>query len=258
MSQISKLISTVSRISPLRIRVFDTCRLRYRYQYLDRIPARLRLQDTAGSLLHRVLCDFFSKVPVEERDGQRLIHMCEDGWEALSPRYRRMKGVDKLLKKSIDQLRVFANQRNLSAQPLLVEPYFQVKIEPGVILFGRVDRIDEEVDGTLHLIDYKTGAHPDEVDAKQLRLYAIMAETSLGKPVTKTSFWHLDDGDTWTEDFGDEQRRRAHSELLEVVDAMQSIGEFAPNVGQHCGHCPHLYACSERETIKRRRLAENW
>src|SRR5438094_9339706 len=94
MSQISKLISPVSRISPLRIRVFDTCRLRYRYQYLNRIPARLRPQDTVGSLLHRVLCDFFSRVPVEERDGQRLIRMFEDGWEALSPRYRRMRGGD--------------------------------------------------------------------------------------------------------------------------------------------------------------------
>ena len=52
----------MARYSPLRFRVFDACRLRYRYQYVDRIPARLRPQDTAGSLVHRVLCDFFSKL----------------------------------------------------------------------------------------------------------------------------------------------------------------------------------------------------
>ena len=248
----------MSRLSPLRIRVFDTCRLRYRYQYLDRIPARLRPQDTAGSLLHRVLCDFFSKVPTEERDGRRLLQMFEAGREALSPRYRRMKRVEKLRDKSLAQLKMFAQQRDLSAQPLFVEPYFQIEIEPGVTVFGRVDRIDEEVDGRLHLIDYKTGSHPDEVDAKHLRLYAIMAEKSLGKPVGKTSFWHLDDGDTWTEDFGDAQRKLSHSELLEAVELMQGTSEFPPNVGQHCGHCPYLYACSEREEIERRRLAEGW
>ncbi len=248
----------MSRFSPLRIRVFDTCRLRYRYQYFDRIPARLRPQDTAGSLLHRVLCDFFSKVPIEERDEQRLVRMFEDGWEALSPRYRRMKGVDKLRHNSLAQLRMFAQQHDLSARPLLVEPYFQVEVAPQVTLFGRVDRIDEEAPGSLHVIDYKTGSHPDEVDAKQLRLYAIMAEKSLGKPVTKTSFWHLDDGDTWTEDFGDEQRRRSHLELLGAVEQMQSLTDFPPNVGQHCGHCPYLYACSEREEIQRRRLVEGW
>ena len=99
MSEISKSVSAVSRLSPLRVRVIDTCRLRYRYQYVDRIPARLRPQDTAGSLVHRVLCDFFSKVLVEERDKQRLVRMFEEGWDALSPRYRRMKGVDKLREK---------------------------------------------------------------------------------------------------------------------------------------------------------------
>ena len=108
------------------------------------------------------------------------------------------------------------------------------------------------------MIDYKTGSHADEVDAKQLRLYAIMAEKSLGKPVTKTSFWHLDDGDTWMEDFSDEQRRLSHSELLEAVKQMQSITDFPPNVGQHCGHCPYLHACSARDEIQRRRLAEGW
>src|SRR6266516_2083432 len=176
MSQISKSVSSVPRFSPLRIRVFDTCRLRYRYQYLDRVPPKLRPQDTAGSLLHRVLCDFFSKVPMAERDEQRLVRMFEDGWEALSPRYRRMKGVEKLRDKSLAQLRMFAQQHDLSARPLLVEPYFQVEVAPQVTLFGRVDRIDEEAAGTLHVIDYKTGSHADEVDAKQLRLYAIMAE----------------------------------------------------------------------------------
>jgi len=153
MSQISKLISTVSRLSPLRIRVFYTCRLRYRYQYLNRIPARLRPQDTVGSLLHRVLCDFFSRVPVEERDGQRLIRMFEDGWEALSPRYRRMRGVDKLREKSIDQLRMLAKQHDLSARPLLVEPYFQVEVEPGVTLFGAsIASMKESTEASTSLI----------------------------------------------------------------------------------------------------------
>jgi CRISPR/Cas system-associated exonuclease Cas4 (RecB family) len=257
MSQISKSAIPQFRISPLRIRVFDTCRLRYHYQYIERIPARLRPQDTAGSLLHRVLCDFFSKVPPEERETTRLIRMFEEGWEALSPRYRRMRGVDKLRGDSLEQLAMFAEQHDLLAQPLMVEPYFQVELAVAT-LFGRVDRIDEQDDGTLQVIDYKTGSHSDEVDAKQLRLYAIMAEESLGKPVTRTSFWHLDDGDTWTQEFGDEQRKLAHAELLAAVEKIQSMSEFPPNIGQHCGHCPYLYACSERDEIRRRSLMEGW
>src|SRR5438093_6938828 len=147
MSQISKSVSSVPRFSPLRIRVFDTCRLRYRYQYLDRVPAKLRPQDTAGSLLHRVLCDFFSKVPMAERDEQRLVRMFEDGWEALSPRYRRMKGVEKLRDKSLAQLRMFAQQHDLSDRPLLVEPSLQDEVAKPDNHISTVAQSNEDVDG---------------------------------------------------------------------------------------------------------------
>jgi RecB family exonuclease len=248
----------MARYSPLRFRVFDTCRLRYRYQYVDRVPARLRPQDTAGSLVHRVLCDFFSKVKLDERSEKRLIRMFEEGWEALSPRYRRMKGVDQLREDSIKQLGLFAAQHDISAAPLLVEPYLQVEVAPGVTLFGRVDRIDEEADGCMHVIDYKTGSHPDEVDAGQLRLYAIMAEESLRRPVSRISFWNLDDGFVSTAALSDDEKRRTRSDLLAAVQRMNEISEFPPNIGPHCGHCPYLYACAERAEIQRKRESEGW
>jgi RecB family exonuclease len=248
----------MSRYSPLRFRVFDACRLRYRYQYVDRVPARLRPQDTAGSLVHRVLCDFFSKLMPEDRSEKRLLRMFEDGWEALSPRYRRMKGVDRLRENSIKQLEVFAAEHDISAAPLLVEPYFQVEVAAGVTLFGRVDRIDEEADGSLHIIDYKTGSHPDEVDVGQLQLYAIMAQESLGKAVSRISFWYLDDGLVWTAGLTDEDKRRTRSGLLATVERMNTTDEFPASIGPHCGHCPYLYACAERTEIQRRREAEGW
>jgi RecB family exonuclease len=246
------------RFSPFRFRVFDACRLRYRYQYIDRIPARLRPQDTAGSLVHRVLCDFFSKVMPEERSQERLVRMFEEGWEALSPRYRRMEGVDRFRTDSVEQLKTFATQHDISAAPLMVEPYFQVEVVPAVTLFGRVDRIDEEADGSLHLIDYKTGSHPDEVDVGQLRLYAIMAEESLGKSVSRISFWNLDDGFVSTAGLNDEDKRRARSDFLAAVERVNTVNEFPANIGPHCGHCPYLYACAERTEIQPRREAEGW
>src|SRR3972149_2477820 len=106
-------MSHMSRISALKVRVFDTCRLRYRYQYVDRIPARLRPGDTAGSLVHRVLCDFFSKVPPEERSGEKLLAMFAEGWQALSARYRQMPGTDRLREAALRQLENFARRHDL-------------------------------------------------------------------------------------------------------------------------------------------------
>lgn len=246
------------RVSPLKVRVFASCRLRFRYQYVDRVAARLRPADTAGSLVHRVLCDFFSKRSREERTRECLVSMFVSGWDALSPRYRRMPGVDPLRDSAIEQLERFAEQHDLRAEPFLVEPYLQVSVEPDVILFGRVDRIDEESDGSLHVVDYKTGAQPDEVDAGQLRLYAIMVEDALRRSVSLVSFWYLDDGLVWTTPLGDEDKRRIRDELLAVVEDMRNVAEYPPTVGPHCGYCPFLHACEFRNEIQRRREAEGW
>ena len=246
------------RISPLRVRVFNTCRLRYRYQYVERIPARLRPQDTAGSLVHNLLCDFFAKVPRDERTPERLLEMFRQRWQALSPRYLRMPGVDELRRRSHEQLQRFAGQHDLQAQPFMVEAYFQVRLATDVVLFGRLDRIDEEPDRSLHVIDYKTGAHPEEVDASQLRLYAIMVEEKLQRPVSQASFWYLDDGRIWTTDLTDEQKRRALDEALAAAREMQTLNDFPAAVAPHCGHCPYLYACAFRDEIAQRRQAEGW
>lgn len=60
-----------------------------------------------------------------------------------------------------------------------------------VVLIGNFDFVGEKEDGTLHLVDFKTGAK-DEDDTLQLHIYAILAEANLGKPVSKVSFWYLD------------------------------------------------------------------
>ena len=81
----------MAKVSALKVRVFEQCRLRYSYQYVDksqgRARPRLRPSDTAGSLVHRVLCDVFTKVPPGERTTARLLKLFEEGWDALSQGY---------------------------------------------------------------------------------------------------------------------------------------------------------------------------
>lgn len=59
------------------------------------------------------------------------------------------------------------------------------------VLIGNFDFVGELPEGSLHIVDFKTGSK-DEDDSLQLYIYAILAEASLGKPVTKASFWYLD------------------------------------------------------------------
>ncbi|MCH8815124.1 MAG: PD-(D/E)XK nuclease family protein, partial [Chloroflexi bacterium] len=231
----------MAKVSPLKVRVFNACRLRFRYQYVDRIRSRLRIADTAGSLVHRVLCDIYSKVPRNERTRDRLLQIFDETWEALSPRYLRMEGVAELRVSSAKELEHFAEQHELRAEPLMVEPYFQVDLTPDVTLFGRVDRIDELSGGSLKIIDYKTGSAPEEIDPSQLHLYAIMIESELGRLVSEISFWFLGDGGVWTTDFTDDDREKTRADLFAAVEAMVTTRKFPPTIAPQCGHCPYLH-----------------
>ena len=64
-----------------------------------------------------------------------------------------------------------------------------------VILIGNFDYVGEKEDGSLHVIDFKTGS--GDVDSPlQLYIYAILAESNFQKPVSAASFWYLDREDT--------------------------------------------------------------
>ena len=73
----------------------------------------------------------------------------------------------------------------------------------GFRLTGRADRIERRADGTLAILDYKTGVPPSQADvdagfAAQLLLEAAMAEAgaigALHGPAAELAYWHLTGG----------------------------------------------------------------
>lgn len=72
--------------------------------------------------------------------------------------------------------------------------FLRYQLDEKIVLSGKVDFIGELADGSLHILDFKTGAKEEE-DSTQLHTYAIMAESNFAKPVSKISFWYLDKDD---------------------------------------------------------------
>src|SRR5690606_22864712 len=78
-----------------------------------------------------------------------------------------------------------------TGDPTNMEAMLQTVIRPDLVLFGRVDRIDQEADG-LHVIDYKTGQ--EQQDELQLLVYVLLAEAALQQPVHRVSYFYLKSG----------------------------------------------------------------
>ena len=243
------------KVSPERLRTFRRCRLRYSYQYVDRLPGRASPQDVLGALVHAALHDFFRYVSPSERDEERLITVLDEKWQALA---HRPVGGESLRERAEAQLRLFAREEDLSVQPLALEAHFQVPLSEGVALVGRVDRVDEEPDGSLHIIDYKTGARPEEPDVEQLHLYAIMLTRKLLRPLHRASYYYLELGDVLSispdrQELDDVARR-----ALGAAQEMAAGTEYPATVGRHCAGCPYLYLCAERDRIAQLRQEEGW
>lgn len=69
--------------------------------------------------------------------------------------------------------------------------FLRYNLDEKIVFTGKVDFIGKLAGGGLHILDFKTGVK-DEEDAMQLHSYAIMAESSFQKPVSKLSYWYLD------------------------------------------------------------------
>jgi len=243
------------KVSPERLRTFRRCKLRYRYQYVDRLPGRARPEDALGALVHAALHDFFRYVPPSERDEERLITVLDDKWQALA---RRPAGGESLRERAEAQLRLFAREEDLSVQPLALEAHFQVLLSESVALMGRVDRVDQEPDGSLHVIDYKTGPRPEEPDVEQLHLYAIMVARMLSHPLRRASYYYLELGEVLSISPDRQELDEVARRAIAAAQEMAAQTEYPATIGRHCASCPYLYLCSERDRIAQLRQEEAW
>jgi putative RecB family exonuclease len=209
-----------------------------------------------GALVHAALHDFFRHVPPSERDEERLITILDEKWLALArfPAATR----ESLRERAEAQLRLFAREEDLSVQPLALESPFQVPLSEGVALTGRVDRIDQEADGALHIIDYKTGPRPEEPDVEQLHLYAIMVARTLTGPLRRASYYYLELGEVLSISPDRQELEGVARRALAAAEEMVAETEYPATIGRHCAGCPYPFLCSERDRIAQVRQEEGW
>ncbi len=94
-------------------------------------------------------------------------------------------------KRGLEMLDNFYKNRQVLEKNLPAYDFLRYILDDKIVLNGRVDFVGELKDGSLHILDFKTGSK-DEEDPTQLYIYGILAESNLAKPVSKISYWYLD------------------------------------------------------------------
>ena len=139
--------------------------------------------------------------------------------------------------------------RSAAAPEVLhTEEWFDVQIA-GTKVAGRIDRMDRMADGSVAIIDYKTGKARSQEDADeslQLSIYAMAAHEKWGYRVGELVFHNLEGNVAVVS-------KRAEFQLEEARERVQAVargiaeGNFKPKPDFHCTFCAFRGLCPARE-----------
>lgn len=147
---------------------------------------------TLGSLVHDAIKWYLQTNRVAGKDD--VIKKFRNHWL----KYRGKRGGFSSIqeesdfgKRGLKMLDNFWGNAKVLEPNVAVYDFLRFKLDEKIVFIGKLDFLGNLPDGSLHVLDFKTGSK-DEEDPTQLHAYAILAESNFQKPVSKISYWYLD------------------------------------------------------------------
>jgi len=148
----------IKSLSFSQLNMFRECPYKYLHSYAHRpgrLPRFVAENALEGSLVHKVLEDW---MPDQARDWRKLlkqayataINTYENKREFEELTHEQFQGARELLEKFT------AREDVKRVKPIAFETPFDLTLGNGVAINGRIDRVDEDQDGVINLVDYKT------------------------------------------------------------------------------------------------------
>jgi len=248
--------SSLTWFSASSLQEYAYCQRRYYYQAIEEIPA-LESQVTHGDKLPAAALGSLVHEVLEKYAKWRMAHQYREEEEVWRGFYRESAEeltygrpaiageVETLLQ---GYLRSELYQA-FSVHQKYAEYGFQLPLlQHGGHTFtitGFIDGIAEMPDGSLQLVDYKSGQVTQDGAvsrgyAWQLALYKMAAETLLQKPVKTAALHFIRNCSEWK--LPDEDYRQEIAQLCSEIADKKEESDFNVNTN-HCDNCPFSYMC---------------
>jgi len=240
---------SVTYISYSQYESFKRCPLQYRYRHIVKIPVAPSAALSFGDTIHRTLKEFYEHITFHKKPTRDMLLDCY---------MRQWKSVgfkDKEYEETMKQHGIllleeyFQKGFDPKTVVLTLEQPFKIRIHPHLHIGGKIDRVDRREDGTLEIIDYKTGSAPknrNPEDDIQLSVYALAAaDPGLygEKPEHITvSFYFLEGQEKISAKRTLKQLKEVRKEIQQTADNISS-SSFSPTPGKHCDFCEFRLIC---------------
>lgn len=247
---------TLKPLSASGIKTFLSCKRSFYYRYIAHIkehelPRDLSQEQDVGNELHSTLERVYNAQNSYQSSAE-IHNAIRTLWEekhSSDPLERHMKRL------WLDKLEGFCHLEAFrfgnGSKVLYTEKEESVRVE-GIVLIGRIDRIDE-TNGELEVLDYKSGKVPEtEKEPKesdvdyQLSVYALLAQ-KLGK-VARCGYYDLSKGEIKFEQHLEAKVMKLKEILAHMASQKVWNWEMCEDLSR-CRHCPYTYLC-HREVMR--------
>lgn len=239
-------------LSPSKITTFLACPVKYRWTYVDergRWYLKSKSYFSFGTTLHRVLERFHDHADAGVTTTEEVLAAYEESW--IDAGYASAEEMAEAFGEGREILERHVREMSLrppEAKTILVEK--QLRKDFGeFVLIGRIDRVDEYPDGTLEIVDYKTGRQTvtEEEVATDIAMgcYQLLLRDKYPDRRIQARIVALRSGDSATASLGPEGsdafERDIHTIGMEILN--EDYPELTPIYKPLCPTCDFLPLC---------------
>ena len=249
----------ITKFSHSKLSTFERCPRMYEYANILKIPSPMSGAQSFGSSIHNTLNEFYKLVMQakqaslfedfqEDLSLKRLLTIFENKWINIG--FESKEHMELLKKRGKDILTKFHSHFQERVPDIeFLEKGFKLKIGKYTIS-GRIDRADILPDGTLEIIDYKTGKSKTQkqVDSdQQLAIYAMATKECFDQPSSKLTLYFLDDDLKVSTLPNEKSLEKTRAKIIEIADKINEL-DFTPTPSKFkCSFCSYKKICDRAE-----------
>jgi RecB family exonuclease len=240
-------------LSVSKVKTFDSCKAKFRYSYIEKLPKKDWDFHIFGKFLHEVLENFHKKLI---KNDTRPLHVIMS--ECYKSAFANWK--EKITSEQVKEFKQILNgylvkytKEQSEYQVLSAEENFYIDIDGKILLNGFIDRIQLDKDGILHVSDYKSSKNDRYLknDFFQLQTYAfVMCLKDPKLRRVRTSYIMLRDNfKSIIKEFTRDEVMKMEDKFVEYANQINTEKLYRASPSPLCAYCDYSNICPSSKEV---------